>query len=62
MISRSPFSLVEKGLSCSLSLSSTFISEFNFIMCLSQQVYGFVANRIKNAGKWTDDDDSKRKK
>lgn len=26
------------------------------------QVYGFVANRIKNAGKWTDDDDSKRKK
>ena len=26
------------------------------------QMYGFVANRIKNAGKWTNEDESKRKK
>ena len=25
-------------------------------------MYGFVANRIKNAGKWTNEDESKRKK
>lgn len=29
---------------------------------LYQQMYGFVANRIKNAGKWVDDDDNKRNK